>query len=424
MALKRDGTDNLIDLYMEYVGYSEVPKQYHLWCCYSAIAAAVSNRVWAEKLPGRKLAPNLYIALIGPSAIGKGEAIETMLDVTRDLKRINVFKGKVTAPALLDQMAVPAKSGGVPWSHLYLITPELSWSMGKGDWADMLVKQMTELYTGSADAIKELTRTRGSVRIKPGELCINWLAGTTQEWMGKTIPRASVSGGFYGRIVGIFADYDFSVRYRRPIVPADRAFLQAMIVSRLAALTKYSGLMVASPEADAIDETWYMNRQPPPDPDLQAAFRRQHDLVWKLAMIMSLADETMTITGPTMANAQKFSDMSIKGQQKMVNYGDDTQGVAHAEYYLKRFPGPVPHSMLLKHLAGKGFDADGTFKIVRTLVEMGKILVTGGLDHRKRFYTYQGKKKMPLAEIEYGATNGNGAAPSDASEGLDHSEPE
>ncbi len=395
MPLRRDGTDNLIDLYIEYVGKSEVPSQYHLWCLLSALAACVSNRVWLEKMPGKRLAPNLYVALLGPSAIGKGEAIDAMLNVVRNQRRVNVFKGKVTAPSLLDQLVQP-KPSGVPWSHMFLVTPELSWSMGKGDWADMLVKQLTELYGGSLDTIRETTRTRGSIRIKAGELCINWLSGSTEEWLRSVIPADAISGGFFGRMVVVPAEYDFATRYPRPIAPYDRDFLGALLYARLGALARLTGPFHETPEAVDVDAKWYKGRPEPTDPDMYAAWKRQHDFVLKLAMLLSLADgETLTITGATMAEAQKLSAHVMRRMAKVVGTGSmtaETRGLDVAEQYVRRIGGLVPHSMLLRYMSNKGYDAESCRRIMQSLVEMQRVRL-GGFG-KGRAYEWLGEKKM------------------------------
>lgn len=390
MPLKRDGTDNVIDLYLEYVGQSEVPPQYHLWSCLSMLAAAVSNRVWLEKTPGKPLAPNLYVTLIGPSAIGKNVAVDSMLDVIRDQPKINMFKGKITAPALLDQLAVPAKGHGVPWSHIYLVTPELAWSMGKGDWADALVKQLTELYGGSADAVRELTRTHGALRIKAGELCINWISGSTQAWLANVIPPDAISGGFFGRMVVVPADYNFDVRYVRPIVPTDHALLLAMLRARIRALTSLTGLFTMEPAAVAVETAWYNERPAPGDPDLYAAFKRQHDFMLKLCMLMSLADgDSLRISAATVASAQRLSDSVIRKMASVVGVGTmtaETRGIGIASDYLKRYTGPVPHSVVLKYMSGRGYDAEGMRRVMVTLVEMKRVRATATA--RGRFYEW------------------------------------
>src|SRR6185503_13398107 len=392
---KLDGTDNLIDLYMAYAGQSEVPPQFHLWCCLSVIASAVSNKVWLEKMPGKRLTPNLYVALIGPSAIGKGEAIDAMLNVVRDQPRINFYRGKVTAPGLLDVLAMPGKNGRPSWAHLLLVTPELSWSIGRGEWADGLVKQLTELYGGSIDPVREYTRTRGTT-LRITDLCINWIAGTTREWLLSSIPPDSISGGFFGRMVAVPADYNFDLRYYRPIVSADWEVILALLRARVAVLSSLAGAFGMTADALANEQKWYEERPAPTDPDLQAAYKRQHDLMLKLAMILSLADgPSLTINSRIIANAQKLSDSVVRKMPNLISFGTmtpETRGLGVAEDFLRRCAGPVPHSMLLKRLSNRGYDADSVRKIMQTLVEMGKVGRTGF--GKGTFYTWMpdGKK--------------------------------
>jgi len=377
---KLDGTDNLIDLYMAYAGQSEVPPQFHLWCCLSVIASAVSNKVWLEKMPGKKLTPNLYVALIGPSAIGKGEAIDAMLNVVRDQPKINFYRGKVTAPGLLDVLAMPGKNGRPSWAHLLLVTPELSWSIGRGEWADGLVKQLTELYGGSIDPVREYTRTRGTT-LRITDLCINWIAGTTREWLLSSIPPDSISGGFFGRMVAVPADYNFDLRYYRPIVSADWEVILALLRARVAVLSSLAGAFGMTADALANEQKWYEERPAPTDPDLQAAYKRQHDLMLKLAMILSLADgPSLTINSSIIAKAQKLSDSVVRKMPNLISFGamtPETRGLGVAEDFLRRCAGPVPHSMLLKRMSNRGYDADSVRKVMQTLVEMGKVTRTG-----------------------------------------------
>ena len=399
--MMRNGTESILDLYLDYVGKSEVPLQYHLWCCLQMVAASVSNRVWLQK--GRqRIAPNLYVALIGPSAIGKNEAIDTMLDVVRDQPRINTWRGKITAPAMLDQLAKPGP--GVPWSHCFLITPELAWSMGKGDWADALVKQLTELYGGSTDTLREATRTGGTRRIQAGELCINWISGTTYAWLVQSIPADAISGGFFGRMVVVPAEYDFNTRYPRPILDPDWEMLRAMLRARLLELSHAAGEFVLTAKAKAIDDTWYNLRPAPTDMDIQAAWKRQHDFVLKLAMLLSLCDnDSLLINGKIMARAQQMSDVALRKMSQVIGVGaltNETRGLSLASEYVRRYTGPCPHTSLLKFMTKRGYDAEGLRKVLATLLQMRTIGRASGA--RGAAYVWLGHQRRYLPEAGEG----------------------
>lgn len=414
-SLSRDGTDPFLPTYLEYVGESEVPSQYHLWCGLSLLAAAVSNRVWVVK--GRPLAPNLYTMLVGPSAIGKNEAIETMLTVVRDQRRINAFRGKMTAPAMLDRMVKPDLFRPVPWSHFYLVTPELSWSFGHGDWSEMLVKQLTELYGGSVDALQEITRMHGLVRVPPGALCINWLSGSTQEWLNKTFPADMISGGFVGRIVGVYADYDFATRFHHPIYPEDRDFLLALLRARIARLAKLEGEAVLTPEANEVDRWWYEHRDEPTNEDQFAGWKRQHDLVLKLAVLLSLSDsDSLVVTPAHVAAAQRLSDQVLHNAPRLMAtqmMSVETRGLQVAEAYFRRFTDRVPHSLFINHMSKRGYDADSCARLVRTLEQMTRL--TTHWVGKRREYVYHGRRRLQAQVAAFAVpllpTNGNGHRP-------------
>ena len=103
-------TKNLIRLYLHHAGDSEIPPEFHLWCCVSMIAACVANRIWLEKFRGKPLYPNLYTALLGPSGIGKGEAIDTALQFVKDNPRVNVYNGKASPQHLIARLGKPVRA--------------------------------------------------------------------------------------------------------------------------------------------------------------------------------------------------------------------------------------------------------------------------------------------------------------------------
>ena len=56
--------DNLIDLYADSRGESEIPRQWFEWAALSGIAASVGDRVKVQR-GGEELTLNLYVFLVG-----------------------------------------------------------------------------------------------------------------------------------------------------------------------------------------------------------------------------------------------------------------------------------------------------------------------------------------------------------------------
>jgi len=207
MKRKLEETLNFCELYKHYVGHREVPPQYDRWACFSLIAASVGKRVWIEKFTGSKLAPNLYVILIGPSGCGKGVAVDdaTIPYATRTPK-LNHYRGKATAPYLVDFLGKTKKSElenkwVIDSRSIYLLTPELSLSVGSGPLAEEFIKMMTELFTGGDYDYQHGTRTRGNVTIRGH--CVNWLGASTESWFVRALSQDAIESGALARMVTI-----------------------------------------------------------------------------------------------------------------------------------------------------------------------------------------------------------------------------
>lgn len=280
---------SLFDIYMHHTGTTEVPTVFHRWGLYALVAACLGDRVWVEKFAGEKLTPNLYTILLGPSGLGKGVAISTACKFAEALPTINYYRGKVTGPYLLDYMGRPSRNEKgrliVAGAKPFLVTPELAFSVGTGDLAVEFFKMVTEVYTGGSYTLREGTRTHGSIEIR--DPLINWLGGSTEEWLIEAIPRSAVFGGFFARVVLVEGHYNLKRRVVSPLFPADREDCELEIAKRITDLsTLVRGKIILSPEARTVEQRWYENRPEPNSPLLLPNWKREHDLMLKLAAIV------------------------------------------------------------------------------------------------------------------------------------------
>src|SRR3990170_8735231 len=67
-----------IDAYVEYTEDFEAPPIFNKWTAITTLAVAASREVWLEEANNR-VWPNLYVVLVGPSGIGKGQAMREAL---------------------------------------------------------------------------------------------------------------------------------------------------------------------------------------------------------------------------------------------------------------------------------------------------------------------------------------------------------
>lgn len=377
--------ENILDLFMYACGDSEVPQEYFTWSCISLIAAVLGNRVWYEKMPGTKLLPNQYIILVGPSGTGKGVAIGKASKIAQAehddgdtvIPDMVAFQIKATIQHIMDEMSkIHRKVRTDLGASVYLIMPELASSVGSGRQAYSFVHTMVDLWEG-ADKKHEGTRTHGGIVLyKP---CVNWLAGSTREWMMQSIPKDAIDSGFLARTVVVEGKYDFERRFFRPEVPANVVEVWDYITRRLIEVANEAdGAMMMTEDALYIDEIWYMNRESPEDMTMAPVWKRQQDLIIKLAMALSIADEPSgVIHGEHMELAQQMMGQVYKSVPGLLSFASTTVYTAgiHVVAQKVREAGTITRTALLKYAYHHGINAHQLDKeVLPSLLGGGQIL--------------------------------------------------
>lgn len=388
--MERPDNKNFISWYIFAQGESEVPALYDIWCGISLIAAAVANRVWVEHFVGSKLYPNLFILLLGPSGIGKDVAMDRAAEVIemrddhdeRIMQDINFFSGKATVQYLLDKMGSRSRKELDGSVALYLHTPELTSSIGAGNQAADFIHVITDLYKSRVSDFEEGTRGRGGQTLnKP---VVNWVGGTTREWLVSSVPADALEGGFIGRVVLAEAMDDFTRRIRRPIQPRDRLDILRGLAKYLDQLSTVTGKMELSDQAEDIAEDWYTRRPPPEDSTMAAAWRRQYALSLKISTCLALADSaSQVIEGKHMARAQRLIQQSyncIPRLKAFVSSTAETRAALIAEDRIKQGGAAgVTRSSLTKYMSNRGVTATKLDRdILPTLLEQGRVVTVRG----------------------------------------------
>jgi hypothetical protein len=271
-----------------------VPDIFHFWSTVSLLSAVVEDRVWYQKFRHEVLYPNLYVILVGPSGLGKGVAIGHAVRLMECATSINKYRGKVTAAHLIDYLGKPDidEFGDRTYRNpkLWLVMDELRNDVSpNAKLVEEFVYLMTELYTASNYTIQTGTRTHGAVNIE--RPVINWFAGTTEDDLREVLTQRLLRTGFTARVCTVFGgDYDFNNRVPKIKYPGDYDFIFEHLCHRLWMLQYTTGAFMITDRADAELDRWYVMRPEPDEELLYSAWKRQHDLLIKFAMILSLAD--------------------------------------------------------------------------------------------------------------------------------------
>jgi len=353
---------DFLSLFLSAAGKSEIPKPFLEWAGVSLVAATLNDHVWYEKFPGKKLYPQLYVFLLGPSGLGKGEAIDFALQfIDEDAPLINIWDGKVSGEGFVDDLATISTDVSHEGRPTALLTmPELAQAIGKGQQADAFVKRMTGWYPPPRRRYKERTRTTGANIDMPSPL-VNWLVGTTVEWMVDSITKDAIESGFFARVFAINCPYNLNNRVPDPTVEEQYPALCKAIRTQLRDIADLTGSFRLTKQARAIRHKWYLSRPAPEDTRLLPSWRRQDDLILKLCMVFSAMSGRgdMRITSHEITRAQQYvlrahhslpRLLSVAGQTPMTN------GLNTVASFIK-IAGRIPHSPLLKKLAHRGIHA-------------------------------------------------------------------
>lgn len=191
--------------YMEFCKNSESPVSYHTWSALSCIASALERKVWM-KWGHSEIYANLYIVLIGPSGVRKGEPIVIARSLLQDIGT-ELVSESITKEALIRRMKNAIKNFDAPDSGsldlrfqcaVSVIAEELAVFLGDSDtrfladltnWYDSRDKWVYETKHGGIDEVIGV--------------CLNVLASMAPDWIPTTIPMGAIGGGFTSRIIFI-----------------------------------------------------------------------------------------------------------------------------------------------------------------------------------------------------------------------------
>jgi hypothetical protein len=237
--------------------------------------------------------PNLYIALVAPSGFSKSSAANIGINaIVSKLKSVDLLKEKLTSWFLLDYFDKLTKSKGECCVTIY--APEMKSFLG-----DLNKTETVTLLTSFYECPDSPAyRTKGGGVLQFKDICINLIACSTPEWLTFGTTTDEIAGGFTGRFVYVYADStDRSFPFPEDFITPDIADLQQDLVSDLTHISTLKGQFVITNQAKAEYIMWYKTRkQECRDERLVSYYERKRDLIFKIAMLLSVAqDDSMVI---------------------------------------------------------------------------------------------------------------------------------
>lgn len=197
--------DSVFSHYIRMVdGVTEAPVQFHIATMLAVLGAYIGRRAaipYGDKL----VYPIVPVILVGPSGIGKGEALGIGRKLLRQLAADRLWLlGDEATPQALARVFVHHTNGEVRddglSTEVAIIAGEMATFLGRSGEKEGMVQVLTKLLEQDDSYIRTLARDveRGRT-MNVDKPTLSFCAGTTIEWMRSMMPDELFSGGFFRR---------------------------------------------------------------------------------------------------------------------------------------------------------------------------------------------------------------------------------
>lgn len=275
---------NWLQAYAQYTAINEAPQEFHVWVALGTIMGATGRKI-SIPMAHFNIFTNMYIVLVGPPATRKTTALNIGQKLLREVSGVNLGPDATTAAAIVQEMSQLPKEGD---QAITVYSGELGTLLSEGD--PVLIDMLTDLFD-CKDNWRKKTVGRGNETI--ARPWLNFMAATTQAWLGDNLPETAVRGGFVSRVLFVFSD-KIELRSPMPRETQQMRDLRDLLINDLKHIASLNGEFVLSPEAADLYENWYMDRSRFPaitDARSEGYYARKHIHVLKVAMALSLAEK-------------------------------------------------------------------------------------------------------------------------------------
>ena len=376
-GLKEITSNSWIYKYLKYTEGQESPTKFHLWSGISAIASALGRHVYMYR-GYYMLYPNMYIVITAESArCRKSTSADIAVDdILQNADVMSILRDKMTTEFLCKELSM---NPGVN-NECLIYASELATFLGANAFHSGLIPLLTNIFNCPA---RKDYKTKESGIFSMENVCVNFLACTTLDWMSNNMPGDTIEGGFTGRVLFIVGE-DPRLRNAWPTVTTEQKKIRVDLITDIIRISQMHGQFEVTDEARDIYTKWYDRTIEPADIRLRPYEGRKGDHVLKIAMILSAAENIPGVPHDKLIkgrhirtaldileNAEKLMPLAFRGAAFSKNSKDIDRVLRQLEK-LGAHEKWIMHSILLKknaHYLNKT-----EFKeVIDSLEDMGSI---------------------------------------------------
>lgn len=300
--------DNFLDAYLQYADDGFVPPQFNLWSALSIVAGALERRVWLPWNDTFAYYPNIYVLLVSMPGDGKSVALNKAVDLLQEANKktsnLNIMPNQVTEAKFIELMGngrsfterrgekeiIHRQNAGYYWAS------EASNSL-KNVFGDFIAC-LTDYYDCPPNWERATKKDGKPIRLT--NVCMNLLAGSTFDYLGKLVSDENIMGGFASRLIYVVSKnkqvnvQPFQLGGFDAKVEAERRIYREALIEDLSAIARMVGPMSAEPAFGRAWEAWYPEfetaRRKLESEKTQSILARTNTNILKVAMLLSAAE--------------------------------------------------------------------------------------------------------------------------------------
>jgi hypothetical protein len=199
---------NWIDAFLHYTENSEPPFLFRKWTAISCIAAALQRKCFIKWGTSLTFYPNLYIVLVGPSATGKGTAMNPGLDILNEIPTIRLSAQATSLQALIrhlkkNNLTDVDQITGKQYFHSSMTIFSKEFTVFLGYHNSELMAALCDWYDCDRKwSYETIAREKEEIV----GVWVNLFGGTTPDLIQSSLPIESIGGGLTSRIIFIFEE--------------------------------------------------------------------------------------------------------------------------------------------------------------------------------------------------------------------------
>lgn len=282
--------------FMYFTRYHEAPEIFQLWSGLSALSALAGRRIWFD-MGHFRYHPALYVVLVGPPGVRKSTSMNVAKDIVMsvlgpDGKPVIPMSGdSTTAEAIKKDMFElgkrtfidPTTNEEVIYSQMACFVTEFSQFLGSSD--ETMVDFLTAIWGEKRHIYR--TKGKGTDFILGPYLTMQGCA--TPTWISQRLKTDVISGGMSRRTIFPFADKN-RLKNALPQRTACEQEAYDRMIKFAHEVQQVAGPFTLTDAAKAQYVEWYNSLELPQEAYLQAWYNSKAEMVFKIAMLLSLGE--------------------------------------------------------------------------------------------------------------------------------------